>query len=303
MGHNRTNFDAKPINFNVVLEELDEDGCISMGNKSEFIQFKEPLFALNTISPISSDIEPKLSSPKLSHDDGDCIPSGGHKVANAPQAKSTCHIDGINVFSELHSNNDPSNLTNGEDGMTTVMLRNIPNKYSQQMLLDVINARGFQGLYDFFYLPIDFRNKCNVGYAFINLIHPHYAAMFKRAFHQFKLSAFKSQKVCEVSWGRVQGVSANVDHYRNSAIMSVAFPEYKPKIFSQGIEVDFPTSDGPLPSIKLRQGGGGGHNNNNGNMTVNGLNPQHQLTSANVGAGVAKSFLNQQQQQPQQNDY
>ena len=35
-------------------------------------------------------------------------------------------------------------------------MRNIPNKYSQQMLLDEINTRH-EGTYDFFYLPIDFK--------------------------------------------------------------------------------------------------------------------------------------------------
>jgi len=35
------------------------------------------------------------------------------------------------------------------------MIRNIPNKYTQKMLLEEIDEI-FKGLYDFFYLPIDF---------------------------------------------------------------------------------------------------------------------------------------------------
>lgn len=38
------------------------------------------------------------------------------------------------------------------------MLRNIPNKYTRDMILDEINGyKDFKKKYDFFYLPIDYR--------------------------------------------------------------------------------------------------------------------------------------------------
>lgn len=54
------------------------------------------------------------------------------------------------------------------------------------------------------------------------------ARLFFEKFSGVRLTAFKSKKVCEVSWGRLQGLQANFDHYRNSAIMSVAQAQYKP---------------------------------------------------------------------------
>ena len=43
------------------------------------------------------------------------------------------------------------------DGRTTIMLRNIPNKYTQAMILDEIDESGLYKKYDFFYLPIDYK--------------------------------------------------------------------------------------------------------------------------------------------------
>lgn len=46
-------------------------------------------------------------------------------------------------------------VLSGEDLRTTIMIRNLPNKYSQNMLLESID-RKLPYTYDFFYLPIDF---------------------------------------------------------------------------------------------------------------------------------------------------
>lgn len=44
------------------------------------------------------------------------------------------------------------------DGRTTVMIKNIPNKYTLQALMEKIDENHAK-TYDFFYLPIDFRVK------------------------------------------------------------------------------------------------------------------------------------------------
>jgi len=44
-----------------------------------------------------------------------------------------------------------------KDGRTTLMLRNIPNKYTRDMVLEEIDGLNFKKKYDFFYLPIDYR--------------------------------------------------------------------------------------------------------------------------------------------------
>ena len=37
-----------------------------------------------------------------------------------------------------------------------VMLRNLPNNYTRDMFLSLLDEQGLSGLYDFVYLPMDF---------------------------------------------------------------------------------------------------------------------------------------------------
>ncbi|EFJ36208.1 hypothetical protein SELMODRAFT_438348 [Selaginella moellendorffii] len=123
---------------------------------------------------------------------------------------------------------DLDRIVSGEDKRTTLMLKNIPNKYTSKMLLAVIDEAN-QGTYDFIYLPIDFKNKCNVGYAFVNMIEPSYIVSFYKAFNGKKWEKFNSEKVASVAYARIQGKAALVAHFQNSSLMN----ECRPIVFGE----------------------------------------------------------------------
>lgn len=144
---------------------------------------------------------------------------------------------------------------NLKDEPTTVMLRNIPNKYEQSQLLDVMKDKGFSTeTFDFFYLPIDFRNRCCVGYAFINFRSHEIAKEFEAEFSGYKLPMIHvSPKICEVNFARIQGKKANLDVYRNSALVGIPIKKYRPLCFDlEGNEIPLPSPDIPIPSVQLR---------------------------------------------------
>ncbi|KAL4420998.1 hypothetical protein ABPG77_001317 [Micractinium sp. CCAP 211/92] len=118
------------------------------------------------------------------------------------------------------------------DARRTLMIRNIPNKYTQEMMLSVLQKSGFGGTFDFFYLPIDFRNKCNLGYCFVNFLDAAVAGRLYRDFHQKRWEEYNSKKVCEVTYGRVQGREALVSHFRASKFPSDDI-EFMPLVFTR----------------------------------------------------------------------
>ena len=84
------------------------------------------------------------------------------------------------------------------------MIKNIPNKYTQKMLLEKID-RLHANRWDFFYLPIDLKNNCNVGYAFINFVDPIFILSFLEDMNHKSWERFNSEKICEITYGRIQG--------------------------------------------------------------------------------------------------
>ncbi|XP_074309977.1 protein terminal ear1 homolog [Silene latifolia] len=149
-----------------------------------------------------------------------------------------------------------------KDTRTTVMIKNIPNKYSQKLLLNMLDNHCIHcneqiagddeqqnqpmSSYDFVYLPIDFNNKCNVGYGFVNMTSPEATLRLYKAFHHQHWEVFNSRKICEVTYARVQGLEALKEHFKNSKF-ACENDEYMPVVFT-------PPRDGrhlpaPLPIV------------------------------------------------------
>lgn len=124
---------------------------------------------------------------------------------------------------------------------TTVMLRNLPNSYTRELLLTLLNSQGFLGKYDFVYLPIDFKTHVSLAYAFVNLINAEEAKRFWNTFRGFSDWAIPSRKIAKVSWSQLQGLNAHIDRYQCSPVMHETVPEgFKPVIFSGTKRVPFP---------------------------------------------------------------
>lgn len=113
------------------------------------------------------------------------------------------------------------------------------------MLLEEVDL-NFKGTYDFFYLPIDFKNKCNVGYCFINFLDPKYIVDFVSQFDGHRWRNFNSEKVCAVSFARIQGKMAMIARFQNSSLLE-KHDEYRPLLFfsngpERGQPEPFPTN-------------------------------------------------------------
>jgi len=122
---------------------------------------------------------------------------------------------------------------------TTVMIRNIPERYTQQDLADEMDELGLRDLWDFLYLPGDKGMQKNAGYAFVNFVDSDWAQhcltsldghMFQRYAAKLRQRA-RPRKPATTAYAHVQGAEANMRHYEKAASFgSAKMKEHRPII-------------------------------------------------------------------------
>lgn len=179
-------------------------------------------------------------------------------AADHLRSQGFCALQGQDTFTVTPTVSDASlasssTFTEAEMAVpdrTTVMLRNIPNDYTRDMLVELLDTQGFAYRYDYVYLPIDCKRKSALGYAFVNMLSHAEAKRCFTALHDFSDWHVTSTKVLDVVWGHpLQGLQAHVSHSRNSPLMHEDAPdEFRPLLFQGGVRVPFPP-----PTKKLQR--------------------------------------------------
>lgn len=121
-----------------------------------------------------------------------------------------------------------------KDNELTVMLRNLPPRYSPDALLQEFET--FLPSIDFYYLPTNFETRENLGYAFVNFCDKREAARFM----EFWAQAGVSESQDAVQEAKVQGFAASVDRFRHSTVLPLLSEELKPRVFRDGVQQPFP---------------------------------------------------------------
>eukprot|EP00929_Paragymnodinium_shiwhaense_P121164 TRINITY_DN9330_c0_g3_i1.p1 TRINITY_DN9330_c0_g3~~TRINITY_DN9330_c0_g3_i1.p1 ORF type:complete len:193 (-),score=43.57 TRINITY_DN9330_c0_g3_i1:955-1533(-) len=111
-------------------------------------------------------------------------------------------------------------LVKGGVQMTsTLMIKNLPSRWSCEDVVNVFHDLGYEAKYDFFYMPKRDRSgkSQSLGYAFINFIDPVDAQRFSTAAED-GLVKFKS-RVASVAPAQVQGLAELRKHFAGKSIM------------------------------------------------------------------------------------
>ena len=134
-------------------------------------------------------------------------------------------------------------IVTGKDTRTTVMIRNIPIKYTDEILNEALVE--FHGKYDCLYLPYDYEKNGNKGYAFINFLNPLHILYFYEKFNGKKWVHFESSKICELNCAHFQGVNEIQKHAKN-------FKDLKKTIYYNGKEENMIIPSKYLLKLKKR---------------------------------------------------
>ena len=179
------NLNNNNININNILNNMNNDRNNNFlgNNNNNNINFNKNYNYFNNLNINNNNINFKnLFSPS-------CSFSAGKHLESAEFSKNIINLETI---------------LKGKDKRTTLIIRNIPMRYSISLLIKELNNKFFHK-FDVVYLPQDYTNNFNLGFGFINFIEPIHLVSFYEKYEGKKWNCFHSNKKCQLAYSKYQG--------------------------------------------------------------------------------------------------
>jgi len=112
--------------------------------------------------------------------------------------------------------------------VTTLVVRNLPARFSPQKLLEVWPP---DGTYNLLYVPYNMVNRSRLGFAFINMTSHEAAAEFMARWHGQKLVNERGVKRLDIIVAETQGFMQNLQRLKASKIDKIRNETYLPLLF------------------------------------------------------------------------
>ena len=227
--NNPMNYPNQKINFNMIcypqiqqvnsqIQKQANDKTNTSSNFLPEINHKENTKTLNPEKKINKNCSNNVTTNNNSSNINVCpiIGKGNNeiKINNKSfvnnKSNNACNKGNLKGEKQILNLDD---IVMGKDTRTTVMIRNIPIKYTDQILTNALNE--FNGKYDCLYMPYDYEKNGNKGYAFINFVNPLHILYFYEKFNGKKWVHFESSKICELNMAHFQGINEIQKHAKN----------------------------------------------------------------------------------------
>jgi len=143
---------------------------------------------------------------------------------------------------EQISNQQPPPKTSSErmrtlpPGVTTIVVRNVPARFSQEQLLQLWPP---DGTYDLMYLPSSMQNQRRSGLVFINMVAHEAALDFTAKWHGHKIENVVGAKRLHIGVAEVQGFVGNLQHLKASNVARMRNEKLLPVAFKGTQRLDF----------------------------------------------------------------
>jgi len=121
-------------------------------------------------------------------------------------------------------------------GVTTLLIRHIPQSVSQQDLLEMWPPNWG---YNLLHLPYSIKQRRSCGYAFINFVSNESAQMFYNTWQGWNFTLQGRTKSLFICAALVQGLMPNLQHLQQNGIGSVINDKYLPALFIRERRISF----------------------------------------------------------------